>query len=70
MTTAQEEAFTKCEEIMREHFASAVLVVEGETDKDTQSEIRCTYHGGYAASVGLLRIGELNVWKNYKDSNA
>jgi hypothetical protein len=68
MTPAQEEAFNHCEEIMREHFSAAVLIVEGEIPgSDTSAEIRCTFHGGFAASVGLLEIGKLNVWREKKD---
>jgi hypothetical protein len=68
MTPAQETAFSRIEEIMREHFTSALLVVEGELEEnDRASDIRCTYHGGYAASIGLLELGKLQVWRKGKD---
>jgi hypothetical protein len=68
MTEAQTQALDRIEEIMREHFTSGVLVVEGEVEEnDKASDIRCTFHGGYAASIGLLELGKLQVWRKGKD---
>ena len=66
MTPAQEDAFSRIEEIMREHFSAAVLVVEGEHD-DKRSMIRSTWNGGYAASIGLLEMGKLQVWREQQN---
>ena len=63
MTTAQENAMERIEEIMREHFSSGVLVVQGDVlDNDKAEDIRSTWHGGYATSLGLLEMGKLHVW--------
>ncbi|HRE84209.1 MAG TPA: hypothetical protein PLN52_24405 [Opitutaceae bacterium] len=45
---------------MREHFSAAVVVVEGERDDKTAS-ITLIWHSGYAASIGLLEMGKLQV---------
>lgn len=72
MTEAQTQALDRIEEIMREHFSAGVTVVEGEVEgeveeNDKASDIRCTFHGGYAASIGLLELGKLQVWRKGKD---
>lgn len=68
MTEAQQEAFTKIEEIAREHFMAAVIVVEGEMEDNKESDIQLTYHGGYSTSIGLLEIAKLKVWERKKDT--
>jgi hypothetical protein len=68
MTNAQEDAFTKIEHLMREHFSSAVLVVTGELEgEDKKDVIRCTFNGGYAASIGLLELGKIRLWHQNED---
>lgn len=68
MTEAQTQALARIEEIMREHFSAGIIVVAGEVaESDTSEDIRCTYHGGYAASIGLLELGKLQVWRKGKD---
>ena len=61
MTQAQQDAFCKIEELMREHFEAGVLVIETVND-DRKHETRSTWHGGYAVSLGLLELGKLQVW--------
>lgn len=67
MTDAQEAAIKKVSEICREHFSAAVCVFEGEAvnveNPDSVADITSIYHGGYASSIGLIRIAELKVYK-------
>jgi hypothetical protein len=65
VTAAQVDAFKRIEEIMREHFTAAVLVVEGEND-DKSCDIRSTWNGGYSASIGLLEMGKMQAWHEHK----
>lgn len=69
MTPAQEEAFNKIEDIMREHFESAVFVVSGETGDDGSNVIRCGWHGGYATAIGLLNLGDFEVKKSAQNES-
>jgi hypothetical protein len=61
MTPAQDDAFKRIDEIMREHFEAGVIVVKGEHTDKTE-DIRSTWHGGYATSIGLLEMGKLHAW--------
>ncbi len=50
---------------MREHFSAGVIVVEGDLpENDGASSIYRTYHGGYAAAIGLLVIGRDRLLKD------
>ena len=65
MTPAQEQAFKQIEEILREHFEASVIVVQADDDK--KSDVRSSWHGGYATSIGLLELGKLHVWNKQED---
>jgi hypothetical protein len=70
MTAAQETAFKQIMEIMREHFAAGVIIIEGElADNDHASDIETAFHGGYATSIGLLEIAKIKVWQTGKDDS-
>ena len=70
MTAAQQSAFDRIEEIAREHFTASLFVAEGQLEgvseelSDKSSDIVCTFHGGYVASIGLARLAELRVYKS------
>lgn len=68
MTNAQEDAFQKIKELMREHFSAGVIVVNGEVSEDDKADdVQSIYHGGYATSIGLLELGKLQVWRKGRD---
>lgn len=68
MTEPQRDALNRIEQIMREHFTTGVIIVEGEiTNRDDAADIETIYHGGYAASIGLLELGKLYVWRHGRD---
>ncbi len=65
MTAAQQEAYEKCERLMREHFDAGVLVILTEYD-DQCEQIDSTYHGGRARCLGLYEVGRLKLLNQKK----
>ena len=62
MTPAQSQALTQILEIMREHFSAGIIVVETDVEgEDTKAAVHSVWHGGFAASLGLLEIGRRDV---------
>ncbi len=76
MTAAQQTAFSQIEQIAREHFSAAVFICNTEpvdmsqAESDTHDDVRCTYHGGYATSIGLTQIAQLKVFRKEIDPTA
>lgn len=66
MNEAQKLAFQQIKEIMREHFESAIIVVEYEIDDNRLGMDSC-YNGGLSTAIGLLDMEkhELLVRGNY-----
>lgn len=65
MTAAQEEALTRIENIMREHFAAGLCTVVGEVPGcDNKEDIRSVWHGGCPAALGLADISKQNVHRS------
>ncbi len=62
MTEAQEQIFSKVEELLREHFEAAVVVVQATTEDDKADFTKATYHGGYATGIGLLEVAKMEIW--------
>lgn len=56
MTPAQEEAFNKIEQIMREHFDGGAFVVLADLE-DHKEEVRAGWHGGKTLATGLFLFG-------------
>lgn len=70
MTEAQEQAFVKIEEIMREHFNSGVFVVAGDMPAEENTEIiRCGWHGGAATAVGMFAVGQRKAMHDVLDED-
>lgn len=73
MTAAQESAIKRIMEISREHFEASVFVAIGDPDVDEAkaegkdpdkcADHQYVYHGGAAASLGLLEMAKLHIWK-------
>lgn len=58
-TPAQAAAFKQIEDIMREHFDAAVLVVSCTHETQDKSDvIEATFSGGYAAAIGLSDLAK------------
>lgn len=68
MTTAQEDAIKRIDDILQEHFIAAVLVVEAERDDKTVYH-QTTFHGGHASALGLLEIGNRAIHQGRKRSD-
>lgn len=70
MTAPQEEAIKRIVDIMREHFSSGVVVVEGDVvGDDKASTTECCYHGGFPNAIGLCEVGKMRIWlKRQKDT--
>jgi hypothetical protein len=63
MTDAQDQALDKVHDILKEHFTGSVVVVECEIDDKLES-VNCLYAGGFAKSLGLLKVGESRIWND------
>lgn len=66
MTDAQEAAFDKAQQLLREHFSAAVvLATVTPADSPNPTEDRhmhyWDFHGGEVSALGLLKWGELQV---------
>lgn len=79
MTAAQEEALKRIMEISREHFDASVFVALGEVTKeegeaeginpDKAGDHQYVYHGGAAASIGLLEMAKIHIYKRGLNEN-
>lgn len=70
MTEAQQQAFERIEEIMREHFGAGVILVQAESpESDRSSVVTTTWHGGYATAIGLLELGKMRVWNKLRNAS-
>lgn len=56
MTDAQQDALDKIKVIMREHFDAGVVMVTCGSERDDISDIQGTWHGGFAAAIGLTHL--------------
>lgn len=68
MTDAQTEALDKIRDIIREHFESGIVVVEGEEERELQ------WHGGITTAIGLCNVASdrlmMHVRKAYVEPDA
>lgn len=64
MTSAQEDALGRCAEIMREHFDSALLVVEVEGDKLITDRLTYRTCGHWSSAVGLAKYAKHELLNN------
>ena len=66
ISQAQEDALQKIELLMREHFETAVFFASAECQDNHKEEVTLgTYHGGKAATIGLLEMGKLKVYREH-----
>lgn len=79
MTAAQDAAIKQIREIAREHFDAAVFILQGEAVPDvglTQEQcdrhvdVQYLYHGGYAASIGLVEMARHHIYNRGRNEDA
>lgn len=72
MTDAQENAMTRINDILKEHFDASVVIVMGDavpTEEITQQEAdgcrdhEFAYHGGWATCLGLVEMLKFKIYK-------
>lgn len=68
MTQAQIDTLEKMSSMIREHFDSGILIVEGE-GQEGKSHIEISYHGGYATAHGLLVVGQHRIFQENESHN-
>lgn len=70
LNQAQQSALDAVEKIMKEHFDSAVFMISTSHEtEDKKDVVELTYHGGYAACVGLCELAKLKIVRSELQTN-
>ena len=67
VTQAQTDQLAKVTQMLTEHFGSFVLVVASQDDAETQEIYDTRMLGGTAKGLGLLNIGQTNLYKSMQN---
>jgi len=68
MTAAQEEIFTKANELLKEHFEGFLVVCMDDDDSGRITTMQ--YHGGLLQAIGMARAAEFKLMTRQADAIA